>query len=1030
MAQKSRHSQKMGWRQTPRAVFLLLFLTACAAQLPKTVPYNTDGMDRQTRNVHKKAERLLRECVFTRTPVQLDRSVRIDSVRVDPVRRTVRIDCNKSLSMIPFRPDNTAKLYTRLRKLLGRKYRSYDVRLCSLQTPIEELIPNVYRLPQNAIDRTRLPRFSTLRPQPLLNRVSQPWRSTQGLQERNIALWHSHGWYYANALDRWEWQRPRLFVTVEDLLPLSFVLPYLVPMLEDAGATVFLPRERDTQNHRVIVDNDSVPADEGSVYCEERDADGDAWQTGAGPGFAVGTPPYLSVENPFQQGTYRTIACDSLPTAHVEWIPDIPADGEYMVAIAYVSSPQSILDAHYTVDHLGGRTEFVINQQIGGGTWIYLGTFAFRAGVHRDCGRVMLTNQSRQSVGVVTADAVRFGGGMGEVARNGRTSGRPKFLEAARYYLQTAGMPDTLVYNLNGNQDDYKDDYQSRGEWVNYLIGAPYGPNIERSAAGLGIPIDLSLAFHTDAGISRNDTTIGTLSIYSFMAADSQRVFPDSVSRLANRDLADLVQTQLVEDIRALYDPVWQRRQLMDGDYSEAFRPNVPSMLLELLSHQNYLDMHFALDPRFRFSAARSIYKGFLRFIAFQNGFSPVVTPLPVTHLSAEWSGPGQITLSWRPQFDPLEPTAVPDGFIVYRGGENGGFDNGTRVEESTAAIDDLLPGQVTRIRVAAVNAGGKSFPSAVLAVCWMGEESPKALVIDAFDRICAPQGVESDGFAGFLLQQDAGVPEGIDFGLTGEQFDFDPQSSYRVNDAPGHGASFANFETTLIPGNTRDFAVEHVAAFKACGYSALTVSDEAAAESQTWQNDYQVVDLLLGEERRTLPVKVTAASKRTDEFQAFPPPLQARLTAYCRQGGNLLISGAYVATDLFMDRDKDHPDIEFGRSVLKIDWVTNHAARHGQVQAVHPLFPLPQTIRYSAAAPGDRYPVEAPDAFTGVDGAFTVMRYAENGFSAATAYDGDYRLIVLGFPFESILSAQDRESVMRSALAFFAKPKVVDSGS
>ena len=49
---------------------------------------------------------------------------------------------------------------------------------------------------------------------------------------------------------------PRLFCTTEDLFTQSFIIPYLIPMLENAGANVFTPRERDTQKQEVIVDND------------------------------------------------------------------------------------------------------------------------------------------------------------------------------------------------------------------------------------------------------------------------------------------------------------------------------------------------------------------------------------------------------------------------------------------------------------------------------------------------------------------------------------------------------------------------------------------------------------------------------------------------------------------------------------------------------------------------------------------------------------------------------------------------------
>ena len=43
---------------------------------------------------------------------------------------------------------------------------------------------------------------------------------------------------------------------MEDIYTQSYVLPFLIPMLENAGAYVMTPRERDTQIHEVISDND------------------------------------------------------------------------------------------------------------------------------------------------------------------------------------------------------------------------------------------------------------------------------------------------------------------------------------------------------------------------------------------------------------------------------------------------------------------------------------------------------------------------------------------------------------------------------------------------------------------------------------------------------------------------------------------------------------------------------------------------------------------------------------------------------
>ena len=81
----------------------------------------------------------------------------------------------------------------------------------------------------------------------------------------------------------------------------------------------------------------------------------------------------------------------------------------------------------------------------------------------------------------------------------------------------------------------------------------------------------------------------------------------------------------------------------MNANYSESARPNTPSMLLELLSHQNYYEMKFGLDPRFRFDISRSIYKGMLKFLSAQYGFEYVVQPLPPDNFAAQLNSSGEV---------------------------------------------------------------------------------------------------------------------------------------------------------------------------------------------------------------------------------------------------------------------------------------------------------------------------------------------------------------------------------------------------
>ena len=92
--------------------------------------------------------------------------------------------------------------------------------------------------------------------EPWVQNVSRPYKITRGLENRHLALWASHGRYYDQNEQQWRWQRPTLFGTNEDLFTQTIVVPYLIPMLENAGAVVYTPRERDWQRHEVIVDND------------------------------------------------------------------------------------------------------------------------------------------------------------------------------------------------------------------------------------------------------------------------------------------------------------------------------------------------------------------------------------------------------------------------------------------------------------------------------------------------------------------------------------------------------------------------------------------------------------------------------------------------------------------------------------------------------------------------------------------------------------------------------------------------------
>ena len=62
---------------------------------------------------------------------------------------------------------------------------------------------------------------------PWVDNVSRPYKISEGLYNRHLTVWASHGYYYDIDEGRWQWQRPTLFATNEDLFTQTIVVPYL-----------------------------------------------------------------------------------------------------------------------------------------------------------------------------------------------------------------------------------------------------------------------------------------------------------------------------------------------------------------------------------------------------------------------------------------------------------------------------------------------------------------------------------------------------------------------------------------------------------------------------------------------------------------------------------------------------------------------------------------------------------------------------------------------------------------------------------
>lgn len=996
-----------------------------------------------------------------------------------------------SLSDFPWRYDDYIWFCRELKSRFPEEYADYALgRISSRGEPLENLVagePGFSGEPDRDAYRIRK---SGKRPRTIVEKIGGQ-AFPEGLDGRHIALWQSHGLYYEQSEGRWEWQRPCLFQTVEDLFTQGYVLPFLVPMLENAGAYVILPRERDVQTHEIIIDNDPGFDDRASGSARLRlsgeYAENGIWED-AGTGFADAKAFYAGTDNPFTMGTARMTECIhdrnlSGRFSEIFWTPDIPERGEYAVYVSYKSFPNSTESAHYTVHHLGGKSEFSVNQKMGGGTWIYLGTFPFEKGTG---GFVSLDNvvsplSGRGKRSVVSADAVKIGGGYGNIARKDEDnewsvpeiSGMPRFAEASRYWLQWAGMDSTL-YSQNGGLDDYKDDFMCRGDWSAHISG---GSGTNPKGDGLNIPVDLTFALHSDAGTTPNDSTVGTLAIYT-LKSENRRKLPSGEDRRTSREFADLVQSQIVGDIRAEFDPQWNRRAIWDRSYRESRTPASPAMLCELLSHQNFADMKYGLDPAFKFTVSRAIYKGMLKYLANRYGCSYAVQPLPVHSFSAIFRE-DKIRLGWKESIDDIEPTALPEGFIIRTRVDDGVFDDGiyveadgvldteaapsgncadgtghpcpvTRAGRAFAYDMDFEPGHLYSFEITAVNTGGKSFPSEILsagipdgycstsASCGEGDfscpEDSCILIVNNFTRISAPAWFDSPEFAGFDSSADSGVPYIRDISSTGKMYDYRRSSQWVNDDCPGFGASYNDLSGTVIAGNTFDYPAVHGKAVMAAGYPFCSSSADAFCSDTSISRGKWCIDLVCGKQ-----VTVKSAGKgMPDKFRVFPGRLMEAIAAYTASGGNVLVSGSHIATDIY---DRVYPvetdssfraaSAGFAENVLGFGYITGRASKSGQVEWLPGITDRkdfvfnnrPDSRLYSVESPDGIRPAlpSGPDVSTlPAPWGYTFLKYGDTKISAGVCSDfGKYRTVCIGFPIETVTDENSRRDLVGYCLGF-----------
>ena len=526
--------------------------------------------------------------------------------------------------------------------------------------------------------------------------VDLPGDTPGFLTGKAVYVSQCHGWIYYDTLDSFSTQRGNVWDTVEDFHNTEGANQYLVRYLENAGAAVFTVKERDMTDELAIADND------GSGYVES----GSGWETGP-DGFAD-TSPWLTAENPFDVGSTRRVDADSGAVA--TWTPDVPDDGWWAVYVSWDSDSSNATDAHYRITHPGGVIHRWYDQTVHGSTWQYTETLWLPGGTGGLT--VELVADSTHTDRYVSADAVRVGGGMGDVVRMGDLSGRPRWEEGANLHTQYNGAP-TSIYDPSVS--GIGSDVAARSRWAAWEH--PSGEDA------------IFFSWHSNAGGGT-----GTVSL----TYDGSSGGPTAGST----DLAWAIQEETVDAIRALWDSGWSDRGVYGGAFGElnpSYNNEMPATLMELGFHDHEWDTALLKEPTFRRDSSRAFYRGIVRYFAERDGVTPTYLPEPPTHLALLHDGGGALQASWQAGPSGFPHGDAPTSYRVFTSSDGLSWDNGTDVSGTTHTLD-AAPDELVFVRVSALNAGGASFPTEVLGARRSWDGTAPLLLVDAYDRLQASQ--------------------------------------------------------------------------------------------------------------------------------------------------------------------------------------------------------------------------------------------------------------------------------------------------
>jgi hypothetical protein len=663
---------------------------------------------------------------------------------------------------------------------------------------------------------------------------------------------------------------------------------------------------------------------------------------------------------------YRFASLSATETATATYTPTIPVAGFYPV-YTWVLAGSDRGDQLYRIRHTGGESLVRIPHHMVGNGWIYLGEYYFNAGANPASGSVVVSNLRGSAPGtVVIADAIRFGNGMGSVDRGGGVSGYPREHESMRYWVQANLAPGQSTSLYEGSGDDESDSWSAPPKMSAHMNREDAGDIYDR----------IHISFHSNAGGGR-----GTVALITSDPTPNQA------------ELAEIVGGEVNDDLVALGSPPleapWFNKSghTYTGGYGEidgsSFSYEMPATIVEVAFHDDATDALLMRDPKGRAAVARATLHGVIKFMnAYDTNAAPPLAFLPEapTNLRASAGTNGQINLAWTAPVS-SGGSQTPTNYILYQSTNGFGFGNPVSVGNVTSyTVSNLTAGVDYYFRVTAANAGGESMPSETVGCrAAATNNAPRVLVVNAFDR----------------LDRSANLRHNL---------------SSQNWTKPGNTGTIER----VMPrwNNAFDYVVAHGKAIAAAGWAFDSCQNEAVANNQVTLGNYAIV--------------IWAAGNEGVADETFTATEQTRLASYLAAGGALFASGAEIAYDLGRASGPTTADRDFLQNQLHASFSADSSASYTVTTAPTGIFAGRTSATFDNGNNGI-YWVKAPDALAPVGSATTALSYSGGtGGAAAIQYDGavgNGRVVLFGFPFETITSVARRTEYMADILSFLSQP-------